>query len=343
MSIMASIDQIRASDGSGNANVATVQNSRSSGSSTIVVDTVAGINDTFMASMGTPHTFTDPITSETITVISEATCVDFSGHVDGVNLEIDDIAPGQTDLGSEVGDIIIIRPTTQWADNVADVLGAEHNDDGTLKTNSVIAANITNDNVTADKIDWAATGADGGIWWEELGRTTLGGNADSITVSGLPARRHLMLLIDIRVSGDVRALITFNGDTGNNYASATYEQGADTTEINQAAISVRSNGSGNIKAVVNISSLSSAHEKLVFSNGVGVVTAGPGTAPVLKIVAGKWANTANEISSVTITNNSTGDYQSVSSVIVLGHNQVTTMAYFNLYVNVMTEWCRHGF
>lgn len=134
---MASIDQIRASDGSGNAQVATVQSTRTSGSSTIIVDTVAGINDTFMGSMGTPHTFTDPITSETITVISEATAVDFAGHVDGANLEIDTIAPGYTDLGSEIGDIIIIRPTTQYADNVADILDVSHNDDGSIKDSAI--------------------------------------------------------------------------------------------------------------------------------------------------------------------------------------------------------------
>lgn len=131
---MASIEQIKASDGSGNANVATVQNTRTAGATTIIVDTVLGINGAgFTGSMGTPHTFTDPITSETITVISEATAVDFVGHVDGSNLEIDAIAPGYTDAGSAVGDIVIIRPTTQYSDNLADVLDASHNDNGTLK------------------------------------------------------------------------------------------------------------------------------------------------------------------------------------------------------------------
>lgn len=137
---MASIEQIKASDGSGNASVATVQSSRSSGASTIIVDTVLSINDSFMGSMGTPHTFIDPITSEEITVISEATAVDFSGHVDGSNLEIDDIAPGYTDAGSEVGDIVIIRPTTQWSDNLAEVLEESHNDDGTLIGTAVRSA-----------------------------------------------------------------------------------------------------------------------------------------------------------------------------------------------------------
>lgn len=130
---MASIDLIRASNGSGNASAATVQSIRSPAATTLDVDTVQGINDTFCATMGTPHTFTDPVTSETITVISEATAVDFTGHVDGSNLEIDTIAPGYTDNGSAVGDIIIIRPTTQWSDNVADVLDVSLNDDGTLK------------------------------------------------------------------------------------------------------------------------------------------------------------------------------------------------------------------
>lgn len=153
MRLMASIELIKGSDASGNANLATIQNTRSPGASTIIVDTVLGINPAgFSGTMGTPHTFTDPITSETITVISEASAVDFTGHVDGANLEIDDIAPGYTDLGSAVGDIVIIRPTTQWSDNVAEVLEVAHNDDGSLKNNSVPTAAIADDAVTAPKV-----------------------------------------------------------------------------------------------------------------------------------------------------------------------------------------------
>ncbi len=150
---MASIELIKGSDGSGNASVATVQSSRSPLASTIVVDTVLGINAAgFAGTMGTPHTFTDPITSETITVISEATAVDFIGHVDGSNLEIDTIAPGYTDLGSEIGDIIIIRPTTQWSDNLADTLAVSHDDDGTLKDNVVTAGVIADDAIDSEDL-----------------------------------------------------------------------------------------------------------------------------------------------------------------------------------------------
>lgn len=130
---MASINLIKASSGSGNASVATVQNVRAPLATTILVDTVQGIPTNFCGSMGTPHTFIDPVTSEEITVISEATAVDFIGHVDGSNLEIDTIAPGYTDNGSAVGDIIVIRPTTQWADNIATLLAQALEDSGAPK------------------------------------------------------------------------------------------------------------------------------------------------------------------------------------------------------------------
>ncbi len=130
---MQSIAYVNGSDGSGNASLMTVQNVRAGGASTIQVNTVLGVPDKFYASMGTPHTFTDPVTGETITVISEATAVDFAGHVDGSNIEIDQIAPGYTDIGSAVGDVIIIRPVTEWANNLANILAASLEDNGSPK------------------------------------------------------------------------------------------------------------------------------------------------------------------------------------------------------------------
>ena len=150
---MASINLIKASDGTGNASTATVQTVRNSGVTTIIVDTVNNIPATFMGSMGTPHTFVDPVTSEEITVISEATAVDFTGHVSGANLEIDSIAPGGTDLGSAVGDIVVIRPTTDWANNLADTLAASHDNDGTLKAGAVTNAKLS-----------TTAGEPGGAW-----------------------------------------------------------------------------------------------------------------------------------------------------------------------------------
>lgn len=159
---MASITSLKASDGSGNASVATVQSVRSPLATTLVVDTVQGINTKFHATMGTPHTFVDPVTSETITVISEATAVDFKGHVDGGNLEIDTIAPGFTDNGSAVSDIVIIKPTTQWADEMADVLDVVHEDNGELKPEAPINSpqgTLANVTPVGSVLDFAGTSA----------------------------------------------------------------------------------------------------------------------------------------------------------------------------------------
>lgn len=130
---MKSLAYIPGSDGSANASLMTITQVRTAPATSITVNTVAGVPQKFLASMGTPHTFIDPVTGETITVISEASAVDFAGHIDSGKVEIDAIAPGYTDLGSKVGDIIVIRPITEWANNIHNILSEAHDDDGKLK------------------------------------------------------------------------------------------------------------------------------------------------------------------------------------------------------------------
>lgn len=243
---MASIENIKASDGSGNADLATVQSSRSIGATTIDVDTVAGINPAgFMGSMGTPHTFTDPITSETITVISEATCVDFAGHVDGSNLEIDTIAPGYADLGSAVGDIIIIRPTTQYGNNLATILGVSLANDGSVRATSpkvITGINDTNGNelfkvtptasavneftvtnaATANAPILSATGSD-----TDVGITITPKGAGKLTLNGLynayKFRAYRSAAINaVNSTATKMAFDAESYDTSSNFASGTF-------------------------------------------------------------------------------------------------------------------------
>jgi hypothetical protein len=44
---------------------------------------------------------------------------------------------------------------------------------GVPAAGSVPAAALVNSSINASKVSWSATGAGAGIWWEELGRTTL--------------------------------------------------------------------------------------------------------------------------------------------------------------------------
>lgn len=225
----------------------------------------------------------------------------------------------------------IINNPTLSTDTIAEFTGANgvtidglNIKDSKLNTNnSVITANITDDAVTAAKIDWAATGAGGGIWWEELGRTTLVGTADAITVSSLPARTHLRILYFVLSSGGTTSVeVTFNGDTGANYSRRSFVNGvAGGTATGAANLRLDGGAAASTKYgtmdVLNIT----AQEKITTAELIDIVTAGAGTAPSDSRQDCKWANTAAQISSVTVSNlTGTGDFAAGSCVVVLGHN-----------------------
>lgn len=251
---MPSINLIKASDGSGNAAVATVQTLRAAFSTTIDVDTVQGFPTTFMGSMGTPHTFVDPITAETITVISEDTAVDFEGHVDGSNLEIDTIAPGYTDGGSAVGDIVIIKPTTEWADNVAAVIAVSHNDDGTIKNDAITSETLFTDNVDPVKragelmFNHVATGC---VWSADAAGSTRAASMTAgvvyiagkrLTVAAVNARTFTAskdTYVDFHDNSDGTAAVTYTEVTNNAASPSALTGGgtfADATHIRNAIV-----------------------------------------------------------------------------------------------------------
>ena len=132
---MASIDLIRASNGSGDAVKATVTNARVISSTTIQVDATTNWPSKFIATVGDVDG-TGAFVPATVTV--------FNGILSGGNIEITSFAPGYTDTGNTPGQVVVLKPTTAWANEVADTLAVAHNQDGTLKNNSV----------TADKLDF---------------------------------------------------------------------------------------------------------------------------------------------------------------------------------------------
>lgn len=145
---MPSINLIRASDGTGDATVATFTAPRTPSSTTCQVDSIAGWPQEFIATCGTPNVDTG---------IIESNIQVFVGHLSGSDIVIDAFAPGYSDMGNQVGDIIVIKPTTRTQDEIADILNVSHDDDGTLKANSVGTAQIVDQAVSAAKI------ADGAI------------------------------------------------------------------------------------------------------------------------------------------------------------------------------------
>lgn len=122
-----SINLIRGNNGTNLASSPTVTTLRTPGSTTILVNTIVGIPANFIAEMGTPSLETGLIANGVV----------FKGHVLSDTLIIDSIGVGYTDAGSAVNDIIVLKPTAEWANNIANTLEVSHNDDGTLNNAAV--------------------------------------------------------------------------------------------------------------------------------------------------------------------------------------------------------------
>ena len=142
---MASIDLIRASNGSGDAVKATVANARVISSTTLQVDATTNWPSKFIATVGDV---------DGAGVFVPATVTVFNGILSGGNIEITSFAPGYTDLGNAPGQIVVLKPTTAWSNEIANTLGVAHNDNGSLKANSVTSTALADRAVTADKIDF---------------------------------------------------------------------------------------------------------------------------------------------------------------------------------------------
>lgn len=177
---------------------------------------------------------------------------------------------------------------------------------------------IDNGSIPASAVDFST-----GIWWEEIGRSTLSVAGDTITVSSLPQREYLHVVISvIATGGTVNTYFRFNGDTGLNYAERLYDDGVSTTSVSQdkgllAGQTVQQNTFG-ILDIWNIAT----QEKFGRLQGNRSGASGGANAPVgFRTASFKWANTSSAITSITILNSGgTGDFGIGSRVIVLGHN-----------------------
>lgn len=245
-----------------------------------------------------PHTYTPntTISSSQANANEDTLYNDYNGNISAANLATDAVT------------------TAKIADS--NVTTAKIND------SAVTTAKINNDAVTAAKIDWASTGANGGIWWEELGRTTLSGAGDTITVSGLPARKYLQIRYTVfDTGGAVGSNIRFNGDTGNNYAyTYSLDGAAATTGASQSSIFFRAGtqaaAATGVMEVFNIAT----DEKPCVGQMTTNNAAGAGTVPNGGVISGKWVNTSDQITEVSLINVGAGDYAIGSEVVVLGHN-----------------------
>lgn len=202
-------------------------------------------------------------------------------------------------------------------------------DANNLAANAVTTAKIADLNVTTAKLAAGAVtstkvsfgGAGAGIWWEEIGRTTLGVAGDSISVASLPVRKYLKVIACMIHSGAVTVGMTMNNDTGAAAYSwrVSYNGAADTGDNSDAAIDIAS--SSNQVSFLEATILNiAAQEKPVYIIFNQTGAAGAGADTTRGEFSAKWINTSAAISRIDLTNSNTGDFGAGSEIIVLGHD-----------------------
>lgn len=178
---------------------------------------------------------------------------------------------------------------------------------------------LQDDSITPAMVDGDATGFE----YVQLKRTTLGSSGDTITVSSIPARKYLKIVIlSLATGGTAQPNLIFNADAGNNYAVRYADHGAgDATSNSRANIPCDNPSNGQWPTYTELEVINiAAQEKLLFLHANGTGAAGAATTPTRRELTGKWANTSDLISSVTVTNGAAGDFAVGSEVIVLGHD-----------------------
>lgn len=104
-----SYEELKASDGTGNAVLAHITSPRSIASTVLEVDSVDNWPTEFICTTGEIDAtgFIDP---DTVT--------EFVGHLSAGDIVIDSFEPGHTDTGNTTDQIAVIKQTTGWADRV---------------------------------------------------------------------------------------------------------------------------------------------------------------------------------------------------------------------------------
>lgn len=216
---------------------------------------------------------------------------------------------------------VYITVSSQWVKRLVEGLLVSHTQSGTLKDGVVGTANIANNAVNSNKVDFGGAGA--GIWWEEIARTTVSSPTDTITVSSIPARKYLKILcVGEASSGVIDSQFRFNNDSSALYRSSYQVQGSPGTSTDTGAVTSVPMESGTVtdtqlcRAEIDIINVATK-AKIFHWHNTNNTSA---SAMTWLDGDGRWANTTNLISRFDWINTGIGDFGTNSEVIVLGHN-----------------------
>lgn len=202
---------LQVSDGTADAALMHITNSRSIGATTIQVDTVAAIPAKFIAIYGT-------LGSDGF--ITAASMRNFYGHLSGGNLEIDGFLPGSTDNGNTDGQVVVIKPNTFWANFVAQQAVDAYTNSVNLKAGWIpFPATLTY--ASADTASGGATSTNGVSTYT----ATMSGDYSGVFSQGMrlwltQTTSKFFIITKVAYSGGTTTL-TFYGGTDYSLANAT--------------------------------------------------------------------------------------------------------------------------
>ncbi|MFN3004976.1 hypothetical protein [Mycolicibacterium wolinskyi] len=182
---------------------------------------------------------------------------------------------------------------------------------------SITTAKLAATSVTSAKVDFST-----GIWWEEIGRTTLTTSASTISLTSLPARKYLKLkLIALNAGGTIAPGIRFNNDSAGSYAVNRFINGSQSTLGNISNIDMNIGGATAEMHTIDLDIFNVAGaEKLCIGHAMRPNGTGSAVVPILEIT-GKWYTTTGQITRIdAVLPTGTGLYAAGSELILLGHN-----------------------
>lgn len=170
---------------------------------------------------------------------------------------------------------------------------------------------LANSSVTSPKLDYNS-----GIWWEELGRVSLGSASDNISLLNVPARKYLqvkLVVTDVSVGSPVR--MNFNSGSGSTYAYSN--DGTSTTSQTHIQLTPATTTAPGTY-LVDITNSVGTEKQAIYRS----IRAAPGASGVIVTSsgAGKWANTADSINRVAFYLINSAVFSVGTELIVLGHD-----------------------
>jgi len=154
--------------------------------------------------------------------------------------------------------------------------------------------------------------------WMRLAHVALSGAGDTIDSGTFTAKEKLKVIIHGKASSDISFKVRFNGATSNYAFRSSLNGGSDGTDTSEGYINIGTSftGTADIFGIMSITNKSDK-EKLVISECMATQS-GAGNAPERKEVIGKWAETSNQITSITVHNSGSGSYDTGSYITVFG-------------------------